>query len=62
MADGSKVMAERITHGLIPAHCSLRDYQRNGEMWSYKMGPSLRKAGLGPDGRAWKFADGAGRR
>ena len=39
-------MAERIAHGLIPTHCSLRATNGTGEMRSYKMGPSMRKAGL----------------
>jgi hypothetical protein len=29
MADGDKMMAERIAYRLIPAHCSLRGYPRN---------------------------------
>ena len=44
---GAKMIAERIAHGLVTTHCSLRGDQRNWcEMQSYKMGPSMRKAGL----------------
>ena len=39
-------MAERIAQGLISAHCSLRATNGTGEMRLYKMGPSMRKAGL----------------
>src|SRR5438128_113467 len=46
IADGSKMMAERIAQGLIPAHGSLRATNGTDEMRSYKMGPSMRKAGL----------------
>ena len=40
------MIAERIAHGLVTMHCSLRATNGTGEMRSYKMGPSLPKAGL----------------
>jgi cytochrome c len=43
---GAKMIAERIAHGLVTTHCSLRATNGTGEMRSYKMGPSMRKAGL----------------
>src|SRR5262252_5330758 len=43
---GTKMIAERIAHGLVTTHCSLRVTNGTGEMRSYKMGPSMRKAGL----------------
>jgi cytochrome c len=43
---GAKMIAERIAHGLVATHCSLRATNGTGEMRSYKMGPSMRKAGL----------------
>ena len=39
-------MAERITHGLIPTHCLCVTTNGTGDMRSYKIGPSIRKAGL----------------
>jgi hypothetical protein len=43
---GAKMIAKRIAHGLVTTHCSLRATNGTGEMRSYKMGPSIRKAGL----------------
>src|SRR5215469_7905845 len=43
---GAKMIAERIAHGLVTTHCSLRATNGTGEMRSYKMGLSMRKAGL----------------
>jgi cytochrome c2 len=40
------MMAERITHGLIPTHCLCVTTNGIGDMRSYKMGRSMRKAGL----------------
>ena len=40
------MIAKRIARGLVTTHCSLRAINGTGEMRSYKMGPSMRKAGL----------------
>jgi cytochrome c len=46
IADGSKNDRGRITHGLIPTHCLCVTTNGTGDMRSYKMGRSMRKAGL----------------
>src|ERR1700751_4183174 len=43
---GAKMIAEHIAHGLVTTHCFLRATNGTGEMRSYKMGPSMCKAGL----------------